>query len=160
MPELTLVLMRHAKSDQSTGEADVDRKLNPRGRRQAPEAGRWLASNVDSIDLAVVSPAYRARETWNLASAELDVAPLAWFDRRIYNASVTDLLDVVHELPENARTVVLVGHNPGIEELASLLTNGSLPMSTSAIAVLGSDVAWSSAGESSAVLRAAEKPQA
>ncbi len=62
--------------------------------------------------------------------------------------------------PRTPDTVVLVGHNPGIEELASLLTNGSLPMSTAAVAVLGSDVAWSSAGESWAVLRAAEKPQA
>ena len=160
MPELTLILMRHAKSDQASGEADIDRELNPRGARQAPEAGQWLASNIGEIDLAVVSPANRARATWNLASAELNEQPLTWIDRRVYNASVTDLLDVVHELPENARTVVIVGHNPGIEELASLLTNGSLPMSTAAIAVLGSDVAWSSAGESSAVLRAAEKPQA
>jgi len=160
MPERTLILMRHAKSDQSGGEADIDRELNPRGLRQAPEAGRWLDTNVDGIDLAVVSPAHRARATWNLASAELDEQPLTWIDRRVYNASVADLLDVVHELPENADTVVIVGHNPGIEELASLLTNGSLPMSTAAVAVLGSDVAWSSAGESWAVLRVAEKPQA
>src|SRR6478735_578713 len=63
----TLVLLRHAKSDWSTGEPDPRRPLAGRGRRQAPEAGRWLAANLDAIDLAVVSPATRARQTWELA---------------------------------------------------------------------------------------------
>ena len=158
MPGLTLILLRHAKSDQSDSAADIDRPLNPRGQRQAPEAGRWLAENIDGIDLAVVSPAIRAVTTWDLASAELDEQPQTLIDDRVYNASVTDLLDVVRKLPEDVRAVVLVGHNPGIEELASFLTNGSLSMSTSAIAVLESAREWSFAGESWAVLRAEGKP--
>jgi phosphohistidine phosphatase len=143
-----LILFRHSKSDQSSSEADIDRPLNPRGERQAPEAGRWLAENVDGIDLAVVSPAYRARTTWDLAAAELAQQPETRIDDRVYNASVSDLLDVVHDLPDDVRTVVMVGHNPGFEDLASLLANDSVSMPTSAIAVLESDTAWSSAGES------------
>lgn len=157
MPELTLILFRHAKSDQSSTEADIDRPLNPRGLRQAPEAGRWLADNIDAIDLAVVSPAYRARTTWELASAELDPQPQTRIDDRIYGGS---LLNVVRDLPDDAHTVVLVGHNPGIEELASLLSNASVPMPTSAIAVLGADTPWSSAGHSWATLRAEGRPPA
>lgn len=157
MTELTLILFRHAKSDQSSTEADIDRPLNPRGRRQAPEAGRWLADNIDAIDLAVVSPANRARTTWDLASAELDEQPQTRIDDRIYGGS---LLSVVRDLPDEARTVVLVGHNPGIEDLASLLSNTSVPMPTSAIAVLDASTAWSSAGDSWATLRAEGRPPA
>jgi phosphohistidine phosphatase len=160
MSERTLILFRHAKSDQSSSEADIDRPLNPRGQRQAPETGRWLAENVDGIDLAVVSPAHRARTTWELASAELGRQPETRVDDRVYNASVPDLLDVIHDLPDDARTVVLVGHNPGTEDLASLLTNESVSLPTAAIAVLGSDAAWSSAGESWASLRESGRPPA
>ena len=160
MSERTLILFRHAKSDQSSSEADIDRPLNPRGQRQAPEAGRWLAENVDGIDLAVVSPAYRARTTWDLASAELAQQPETRIDDRVYNASVSDLLDVVHDLPHDVRTVVMVGHNPGFEDLASLFTNDSVSMPTSAIAVLESDSSWSSAGESWATLRDSGRPPA
>jgi phosphohistidine phosphatase len=160
MSERALILFRHAKSDQSSAEADIDRPLNPRGQRQAPEAGRWLADNVDRIDLAVVSPAPRARTTWELASAELSRQPETRVDDRIYNASVPDLLDVIHDLPDDAHTVVLVGHNPGTEDLASLLTNESVSLPTSAIVVLESDAAWSSAGESWASLRESGRPPA
>src|SRR6476620_12682109 len=72
LPEHTLILLRHAKSDWSGHEADIARPLAKRGRRQAPDAGRWLATNIDSIDLAVVSPASRARSTWDLVSVRLD----------------------------------------------------------------------------------------
>ena len=72
MPERTLILLRHAKSDWSGMEADIRRPLAQRGRRQAPEAGRWLGANVDNIDLVVLSPATRAQQTWELVAAELD----------------------------------------------------------------------------------------
>ena len=127
-------------------------------RRRKP--GRWLAENVEGIDLAVVSPAHRARTTWDLASAELDRQPETRIDDRVYNASVPDLVDVVHDLPEDAHTVVLVGHNPGIEDLASLLTDESVKMPTSALTVLESDTAWSSAGESWASLLVIGRPPA
>ena len=157
MSDRTLILFRHAKSDQSSPGADIDRPLNPRGQRQAPEAGRWLADNIDAIDLAVVSPANRARTTWELASAELDEQPQTRIDDRIYGGS---LLSVVRDLPDEARTVILVGHNPGIEDLASLLSNTSVPMPTSAIAVLDASTAWSSAGDSWAALRTEGRPPA
>jgi phosphohistidine phosphatase len=154
----TLVLLRHAKSDWSTGGADVDRPLADRGRRQAPEAGRWLAAHLTRIDLAVVSPATRARSTWELVAAELELPPRALVDDRVYAASDDELLDVVRDLPGNAETVVLVGHNPGIEELAALLTGDTPAMPTSAVAVLSLPGAWSTAGPGTAALRAAGRP--
>src|SRR5262245_27476278 len=99
MPERTLVIVRHAKSDWSGNEPDIDRPLAKRGRRQAPEAGAWLAEHVDRIDLAVVSPAARARQTWELAAAELASPPRVVVDDRVYAASSAELLRVVHDLP-------------------------------------------------------------
>ncbi len=64
--ERTLILLRHAKSDWSGDEVDLARPLADRGRRQAPDSGRWLNANIGSIALALVSPAERARSTWDL----------------------------------------------------------------------------------------------
>jgi len=160
MLERTLILLRHAKSDWSGDESDIARPLAKRGRRQAPEAGRWFAANLDRIDLAVVSPAKRASSTWDLVAAELDVLPPRRIDDRLYAASDQELLVVVRELPDDLETVVLVGHNPGIEDLASLLAGESVPMPTSALAVITLPGRWSTAGRDSAVLRASGRPPA
>lgn len=158
MPAHTLVLLRHAKSDWSGSEADIDRPLAKRGRRQAPEAGAWLAAHLPLVDLAVVSPATRARSTWDLVAAELDVPPPARIDERVYAASIRELVDVVRGLPEDAGVVVLVGHNPGIEDLATRLTGEWVTMPTSALAVLTLSDRWSGAGDQPAVLTATGRP--
>ena len=155
----TLILLRHGKSDWSGGEPDHLRPLAPRGRRQVPEAGRWLADHVGVIDLAVVSPAERTRETWRLAAAELAVPPPVRVDERVYGGSSRSLLDVVRELPDDATTVVLVGHNPGVEDLVASLTGSWVPMPTSALAVIGLPGPWSAAGIG-AELRAHGRPPA
>jgi phosphohistidine phosphatase len=160
MSERTLILLRHAKSDWSGDEADIARPLGKRGRRQAPDARRWLAANIDSIDLAVVSPASRARSTWDLVSAGLNVPPRTRTDDRVYAASDHDLLTVVRELSDDVETVVLVGHNPGIEDLVSLLTGEWAPMPTSALAVITVSGSWSTTGHHSAVLWASGRPPA
>lgn len=160
MPERALILLRHAKSDWSGDETDIARPLASRGRRQAPDAGRWLAANLDRVDLAIVSPAKRARSTWNLVAAELDVPPRRRIDDRVYTASDRELLAVVRELPDDIETVVLVGHNPGIEDLASFLCGESVTMPTSALAVITLAGPWATAGRDSAVLRASGRPPA
>jgi phosphohistidine phosphatase len=160
MRERTLVLLRHAKSDWSGMEADIRRPLAPRGRRQAPKAGRWLHANVDGIDLAVLSPATRARQTWDLVAAELHRPPPTRVDDRVYAASDRELLTVVRGLPDHAGTVVLVGHNPGIEDLASTLTGEPTAMPTSALAVIAWPGSWSTAGDQPAKLRVSGRPPA
>ena len=156
----TLVLLRHAKSDWSGIEADIRRPLAARGRRQAPEAGRWLDTHVDGIDLAVLSPATRARQTWDLVAAQLHQPPPTRVDDRVYAASARELLAVVRRLPDDTATVVLVGHNPGIEDLVSFLTGEWTPMPTSALAVITVSGSWATAGHHAAVLRASGRPPA
>ena len=155
----TLILLRHGKSDWSGGEPDHLRPLARRGRRQVPVAGRWLADNVGVIDLVVISPAERARETWRLAAAELAVPPPVRDDDRVYAGSAPSLLDVLRELPEELATVVLVGHNPGLEDLVNRLTGEWVEMTTSAIAVVDLPGGWAGAGEEpAATLRTSGRP--
>ncbi len=153
--ERTLILLRHAKSDWSGSSPDIERPLAERGRAQAPLAGLWLANHADRIELAVVSPAQRARETWELVSAQLPPAPPVRFDDRVYAASAGRLFDVVLEVPDDVRTVLLVGHNPGMEQLASLLACESVIMRTAGIAEFGVVGPWAELGAASTALRAA-----
>jgi len=114
----TLTLLRHAKSSWDDPVArDFDRPLNGRGQRAAITVGRYLRSEGMTFDHVVASPAVRIVETVEQVEAGYgsDLAP-AW-DRRVYLASAGSLLDIVHELPAQAQTALLIGHNPGLEDL-------------------------------------------
>jgi len=149
----TLILLRHAKSDWSGSLPDVDRPLADRGKAQAPLAGQWLADHAGRIDLALVSPARRARETWELATAHFEPLPPARFEDRVYAASADRLLDIVHDVPDTVQTVLIVGHNPGMEQLASLLAGEEVVLRTSGIAVFDGEGPWSELDAASAALR-------
>lgn len=141
----TLIVIRHAKSDWETGDPDLLRPLAKRGRRQAPESGAWIAANLRPVDLAVVSPATRAQQTWALVAAELASTPEVRTEERVYAGYGSALRSVVTELPDEATTVALVGHNPGVEDLVEELTGVWVPLPTSAIAVLHVDGPWTNA---------------
>lgn len=132
-----LVVLRHAKSAWPPGVADQDRPLNDRGERDAPVVGRWLAAELSQPpDLAVVSPARRTRQTWQLAAPAWPDEPAAQVDPRIYAATAGELLAVVRDLPVGVATAILVGHNPGCEDLVAALAGpGSDPAALAAMAV-------------------------
>ena len=153
--ERTLILLRHAKSDWSGPADDIDRPLADRGRAQAPLAGHWLAQHAQRIDLAIVSPAKRARETWELVSAQLAPEPPARFDDRVYAAPADRLLEVLLDAPDDVRTLLLIGHNPGMEDLASSLAGEGVVMRTAGIAEFRVEGSWPDLDEASTVLRAA-----
>ncbi|MCW3846838.1 histidine phosphatase family protein [Sphingomonas sp. LB-2] len=124
----TLILLRHAKSGWDDPVArDFDRPLNPRGQRAAVTMGRHLRTIGLEFDRVVASPAARVTETLeHLATGYgSDLAPV--WDQRVYLASAATLLDLVHEMPEAAGTVLIAGHNPGLEELVlALVPDGAL----------------------------------
>lgn len=161
------MLFRHAKSGYPDGVADHDRPLAKRGLRDAPVTGRWLAENGYAPDAVVCSTAQRARQTWELAAAGLaaaapGAAPKVRFEPRVYEATVLGLLMLVREFPEDQRTVLVVGHNPGLAELAVGLTEPPpAPPSgfpTAAVAVLGLPGPWADAAPAGAHLLAFAAP--
>ena len=119
-PGRTLVLFRHAKSAWPDV-PDHDRPLARRGIRAAPVMGRWLREAGLVPGQVLCSTARRARETWQFAQAGLAASPPVTFDVRIYAAAPADLLALTCEVPPATGTLLLIGHNPAIEDLARLL---------------------------------------
>ncbi|MDQ3405468.1 MAG: histidine phosphatase family protein, partial [Actinomycetota bacterium] len=104
-----LVVLRHAKSAWPEGVPDYRRPLADRGRRDAPAVGRWLAANVPDLDLALISPATRTRQTWELVSAELESIPESPFDEQLYGEGAAAIQLVLADVPESTRGVLVIG---------------------------------------------------
>lgn len=158
----TLVLLRHAKSAYPQGVPDHERPLSGRGRRDAPVAGWRIASVVQHLDLALISTAVRAQQTWELARPALDVAEQVDVPE-LYLASPDTMLRRIRAAA--ADTVIVVSHNPGTEELAERLTrNTDSPVyrrmvtkfPTAAFAVLTADAPFHSWGYGDAKLQTFE----
>ncbi|MCA1662529.1 MAG: histidine phosphatase family protein [Novosphingobium sp.] len=158
----TLGLFRHAKSDWGDPRArDFDRPLNARGEQGAVLMGRHIREFGLRFDRVLASPAARVSETVELASKAFGRSfPVEW-DRRIYLASSATLLDVLHGLDGDPAAVLMVGHNPGLEDLIFDLVpdDGSSPLRdevevkfpTASFAVLELPVeAWGEVAEGSA----------
>lgn len=119
----TIFLLRHAKSSwDDPVERDFDRPLNRRGRRAAETIGRYIRDENLRFDRVVSSPAVRVIETLDGVEAGTGRRLGAAFDRRIYMASAMTLLDIVHETDDDIGVLMLVGHNPGLEDLIFMLT--------------------------------------
>ncbi len=131
----TLYLMRHAKSDWRIGMDDVDRPLNKRGLRDAPEMGRRLKARQAVPQLIICSPARRTRQTRELLGLEAETR----YDERIYEASVEALLEIIQSLDERVESAMLIGHNPAIAWLINTLAAVELhQLPTCAVATLES----------------------
>lgn len=119
----TLTLLRHAKSSwDDPVTKDFDRPLNPRGWRAAACIGAFMRDQALAFDLVVASPAARVRQTIEGVEGALGRALNAQFEPRIYMASAATLHELVQAFSDGAGRVLLVGHNPGLEDLAMLLT--------------------------------------
>jgi phosphohistidine phosphatase len=131
---------------------DFDRPLKKRGREAADRIGERLAAEKLGNPLVICSPAVRTRETADivLKSANLQIEPR--FDERIYEASLRELVQVVNEIGDETEVAIMIGHNPGFEELLSFSTGEHRAMPTCALAKISfGDVSWQDvrAGEGS-----------
>lgn len=116
-----LILFRHAKAIRATpGMRDLDRPLDDRGRGDAHIIGAYLARHRFTPNRVVISPSVRTRETWDQAATSFRL-PAATEDDRIYEATPEDILAVIAEVPAEVETLLLVGHNPGLHQLARIL---------------------------------------
>ena len=164
-----LILFRHAKSEWPAGVPDHERPLGKRGRRTAPVMGAFLARDRLLPELALISTARRAIETWELAVAAMDEV-IQWKEEpRLYDAPVNTLLDIVRKMPPDIRSLLLVGHNPGMETFAAgLIGDGPGPETmrlrekfpTAAVAVIDFDVDdWAKIDNGHGVLVRFETPK-
>jgi phosphohistidine phosphatase len=126
---MRLMLLRHAKAEKAEpGMRDRERRLTPRGCDDAQRIGAYMAHHALTPDLALVSPAQRARQTWEfllqglqegLGSGSTQLA--VDFDEGLYNASARSGLEILMESGGTAGALLVIGHNPGLHEIAGLL---------------------------------------
>ncbi|HYW03545.1 MAG TPA: histidine phosphatase family protein [Gammaproteobacteria bacterium] len=143
----TLLLLRHAQAGRSHARVrdDFDRILTADGQAQARAIGARLREAGLVPDAIVSSPAERARETATLACHELDLPRTRIeYDKRLYEDNSVDVMPVVEECPEQAETVLVVGHNPGLERLVHGLARDSANVSlgTASVARLRFEGGW------------------
>jgi phosphohistidine phosphatase len=142
----TLYILRHAKAAPEASGGDLERPLMKRGRKAAAAIGAYLAMLKPAPGLVLCSTALRTRETLDQVAPLLRGAPEILLEEGLYLASARRLLDRLQQLPESARSVLLIGHNPGLHQLATTLAadaNGladSFP--TAALAVLRVTAHW------------------
>lgn len=131
----TLLIMRHAKSDWDNPEiSDFERPLNPRGLKAAPFMGTVIRKNFATPDLIISSPAKRAKQTAVLVKEAAGIESEIQYRDNIYEASPSILLNLVSNLKTIYSSVVLIGHNPGLENFIRILTGETPSMPTAAIA--------------------------
>ncbi len=123
----TLHLLRHAKSSWKGDVEDRERRLNRRGREAARWVGRHLPATTGALDLVLCSSAARTRETMDLVLADFRVRPRSIIEDELYAASPEKLMERLRRLDENDLNVLLIGHNPGLHELAVALTDANSP---------------------------------
>jgi phosphohistidine phosphatase len=151
----SLTLFRHAKTERESDTGrDFDRRLAERGQKDAPRIGREIRELGLDYDLLLSSPAARAAETAALAG----LSPR--YDERIYDASAGELLAIVQDAGQEVDRLLMVGHNPGFERLASRLIGQSVEMPTGSLVEIDLPVdLWSEAGKAGGRLVRFLKPK-
>lgn len=157
----SILLLRHAKAvSGSDSLPDRDRSLNEQGRGQAERVGKYLKEQNIGLDLVLSSPSRRARETTELVLAAAKCVTEVRYDPRIYEASRQQLLELVSEIEEDKSAVLLVGHNPGLEDLLQRLIGRVESMATATLAKVDLKAShWIEAADQEGQLDWLVKPQ-
>ena len=164
----TLYLLRHAKSSWADPTLpDHERPLAPRGRRDAKRIAKHLSRLGIAPALVLCSPAERTRETLELLRPALGPTPTVGFEAELYAASADSLLERIRALPETVDTVMLIGHNPSLQQLALFLVSAGAELErleakfpTAALATLTlPKTPWSQLSQADTVLAAYVVPK-
>lgn len=152
-PRRRLLVMRHAKAAEPDDTPDHERPLAPRGRRDAPEVGAWLASLAPDgwvPTVVLCSDAVRTRQTTELLVAALVAAggpaPQVTGSGALYQAGVHQVLDEIAQVPDDVATLLVVGHEPTMSATVALLTGQRLRFPTAGVARVELAGGWSSCG--------------
>lgn len=159
----TLYILRHAKAVAESPRGDSARPLAKRGRKAAKAMGAFLASLDQAPELVLCSTAARTRETLDLVLPALDPEPSVAFEDELYLAAAGELLERLKKLPKTIGCVLLIGHNPGLHELAARLATEPGPLvdgfPTAALAALEAKGSWAELGWRKAVLALYRTPK-
>jgi phosphohistidine phosphatase len=140
-----LLIMRHAKADRDEKRwQDFDRPLNERGLLDAPVMGRWLEQKQFKFDQIIASPAVRTKDTARLVAEQLNYSNPIQTPQSLYEGSSREYIAQIGLCPASVVTILIVGHNPALEQVVERLTGQWITLKTSAVAYLrysGSD--WS-----------------
>jgi phosphohistidine phosphatase len=139
----TLLILRHAKTQSDAPAGDHVRELTERGHHNAAAMGAYIHNLIGTPDAIVTSDATRARQTAEIVASAVDFTAPLTVEPRIYAADPDTLLAVVRRIPDGVQTVIIVGHNPGFEELAAALAGNAeheVRLPTSGLALLEFDV--------------------
>jgi phosphohistidine phosphatase len=140
-----LMLLRHAKSDWSDeGLLDVDRPLNSRGRKAAPEMAQWMQKHDRVPDRILCSSAKRTRETLERMLEAWKPTPEIHFIDRLYLAPPQTILEEALAHAKGAKSLLVIGHNPGIEMLATQLSDEPCEMRTCTVVIFEAEKNWPS----------------
>jgi phosphohistidine phosphatase len=143
-----LIILRHSKTEKINPAGDPARELTKPGRRWAMEAGREIHEAAGMPDLLVTSNAIRALQTGDLAAEAMKYAGERRVVPDVYGATENELIEVIQAFPDEFSSIVLVGHNPGMEELANSFSGkreqGHLPTAGWVVVEMSSD-AWKDA---------------
>jgi phosphohistidine phosphatase len=160
----TLYILRHAKAAPESGDGDAERPLVKRGRKAAALMGEYLAAQKPLPDLVLCSTASRTRETLEEVLPSLKPSPSILFEEKLYLASLSRLTERLQQLPESITSVLLIGHNPGLHQLAATLVDDARPLDdgfpTAALAVLKFEGSWAGLGPNEATLGDYRTPKA
>ena len=119
---MRLMLLRHAKTEKAeAGMRDHERRLNARGQHDAPLIGAYMARHALIPDRVMVSTSTRTRETWQHLAEALAAVPPVDYEERLYNAGSETILALAKHIEPPVRTLLMIGHNPGLHDLARLL---------------------------------------
>ena len=159
----TLLVLRHAKTQSDAPAGDRARELTERGHRNAAAMGAYIYNLIGTPDAIITSDATRARQTAEIVAPAVDFAAPLTVEPRIYAAGLDTLLAVVRRIPDEVQTAIIVGHNPGFEELAEALASNhdeGVRLPTAGLALLEFDVErWDSIREGVGRLREVATPR-
>ena len=163
----SLILLRHGKSDWDTDVDDFNRPLKKRGINASIQAGKWLRENKLVPDFVISSSARRAMQTAELCCAAMGIKKKNIYrQKHIYLATPEELLLSLEDCPKQAKRVMLVGHNPGLEELLYFLVNNQLTipedgklMPTATLAVLDMPDSWRKLKNGTGTLKFLTRPR-
>jgi phosphohistidine phosphatase len=139
----SLLVLRHAKTQSDAPAGDHARELTERGHRNAAAMGAYIHNLIGTPDAIITSDATRARRTAEIVAPAVHFAAPLTLEPRLYAADLDTLLDVVRRIPDEVKTAIIIGHNPGFEELAAVLAakaEHGVRLPTSGLAVLEFDV--------------------